>query len=347
MATVAGEIVDVEGAAGEVSPDTQLSSEAKIQVFGDGADPRYGTLGELAEVVRHDRYFVWIDLSDYDPMALHRIAEILDLDRVAVHVALSPWQRPRLDSSSGQYFVSVTVARINGKEYRIQAGELDLFVGNNYLVSTHKLPLPFSENVEQRSRHNPELLKLDSSYMLYIILDELLAYYEDLSEEIRGEVERLEEGALSQPDDSFLQELLSVKRYAFALDQLVEHHRQVFEAFLRPDFSFVSGNDVDVYFRDLDNRLGRLVDALRITRDSVNGAFDIYVSYMAHRTNNIIRVLTIVSTIILPVTLIVSFFGTSFQHLPIYGPMGFLIMISLVLIVVGGVLAVFKRQQWI
>lgn len=341
------DIVDAEDTADAVSAGSTSSADISMQVFGEGADPRDGRFDELHELVRHDKVFVWVDLSDYEPDDLRRIADILHLNRVAVHVTLSPWQRPRLDSFKDHYFVAATVARIDSSSYRIQAGQLDLFVGNNFLVSTHKLPLPFRDNIVVRSRHNPELVDLDSSYMLYIILDELLAYYEGLSEEVRGEVEEAEEQALSDPKDSFLHDVLRLKRYVFALDQLVEQHRQVFEAFLRPDFSFVSGHEVDIYFRDLDNRLKRLLDVLRATRESVNGAFDIYVSHISHRTNNIIRVLTIMSTIIFPMTLVVSFFGTSFKDIPLYTTTGFVAMILILVALVAGILAVFKRQSWI
>ncbi len=347
MAVAAQDVVDTEDAADVVSAANETPTAVTVLVFGDGPEPREGRVEELSDIVDRDSKFVWVDLSDYSPDDMRLIAELLGLNRVAVHVALSPWQRPRLDSFKDHYFVAATVARIDRATLRIQAGQLDLFVGNNYLVSTHKLPLPFSDNIIARSRHNPELLDLDSSYMLYIVLDELLAYYEELSEEVRGDVEDAEEQALSDPRDTFLQDVLRLKRYVFALDQLVEQHRQVFEAFLRPDFSFVSGQEVDVYFRDLDNRLKRLLDMLRSTRESVNGAFDIYVSHISHRTNNIIRVLTIVSTIIFPMTLVVSFFGTSFKDLPIYSTAGFVAMIVILVVMVAGILAVLKQQRWI
>lgn len=347
LSVLAPDVVEPEDEAAAVSAASATAADLSMQVFGEGDDPREGRLDELHTLVQDDRMFVWIDLSDYRPDDLQRIARTLDLNRVAVHLALSPWQRPRLDSFGDHYFVSATVARIDGESYRIQAGQLDLFVGNNFLVSLHKLPLPFRDNVLARSRHNPELLDLDSSYMLYIILDELLAYYEDVGEEVRAEVEVAEEQALADPQDSFLQDVLHLKRYVFALDQLVQHHRQVFEAFLRPDFAFVSGQEVDVYFRDLEDRLERLVDTLRATRESVNGAFDIYVSHMAHRTNHIIRVLTVVSTVILPMTLVISFFGTSFKNVPIYNLGGFIALIVILAVLVGGILGIFRRQGWI
>lgn len=347
IAITAQDVVDAEDAAHVVSAANESTAATSILVFGDGPEPREGQIDELQEIVRHDEKFVWVDLSDYTPDDLQKIAGLLGLNRVAIHVALSPWQRPRLDSFGDHYFVAVTVARIDHVTLRIQAGQLDLFVGNNFLVSTHKLPLPFRDNIMARSQHNPELLDLDSAYMLYIVLDELLAYYEELSEEVRGDVEAAEVQALSDPTDSFLQDVLRLKRYVFALDQLVEQHRQVFEAFLRPDFSFVSGREVDVYYRDIDNRLKRLLDTLRSTRESVNGAFEIYVSHISHRTNNIIRVLTIVSTIIFPMTLVVSFFGTSFKGLPIYSMSGFVAMVAILVLMVAGILALLKQQRWI
>ena len=106
--------------------------------------------------------------------------------------------------------------------------------------------------------------------------------------------------------DALLEDLLHLKRFVFAVYRLASQHRATLEAFLRPDFPLVGGDVIEPYFRDLDERLGRLLDALEAAKESVNGSFDLYVSQVAHRTNDIMKVLTIVSVTLLPASVILG-----------------------------------------
>ncbi|MGH2389473.1 MAG: magnesium transporter CorA family protein, partial [Chloroflexota bacterium] len=267
----------------------------------------------------------------------------------AVHTTLSSWKRPRLDVFADQFFVTVTVPELDFKAYKILARELDLFVGHNYVVSAHKTALPFGDHILDRTQQSSQLLDQDSAFMLYVILDELLAYYEDLQEQLQDAIETMETRALTAVSEEYLKELQRFKRFAFAASQLAAHHQQIFGTFLRPDFSWVSGEGVEVNFRDLESRFARLNETLLSTKDGLNGAFDLYISHVAHRTNQIMKILTIVSTMLLPTSVIVGFFGTNnLQTIPLLvHPAGFVIMVLIIISLSGGALVYFFRQGWL
>jgi magnesium transporter len=182
--------------------------------------------------------------------------------------------------------------------------------------------------------------------MLYIVLDELLAYYEHLAELVQEEIEKVEERALTDTSKEFLADLIHFKRYAFALSQVAAQHREVFIAFLRPDFGWVSGDEVEVYYRDLERRLASLHDVMLAAREAVNGAFDIYVSHMSHRTNHVIKVLTMVSAILFSLSVVIGLFSTSIQGLPFYRPVDFLILLALMVVISAAILFTFHRNRW-
>ena len=98
----------------------------------------------------------------------------------------------------------------------------------------------------------------------------------------------------------------------------------------------MGGDVIEPYFRDLDVRLGRLLDALEAAKESVNGSFDLYVSQVAHRTNDIMKVLTIVSVTLLPASVILGFFGTSFESPRINTTGGFIVMVALIVLTTLG-----------
>src|SRR5215216_4105141 len=339
------DVIDAEGSADTVSSTDELAFVAWL--FQEDADPRHVALEELPMLAADDAYFVWVDLNGYVPSDLAQVAEQLDLPEAAVQITLAGWQRPRLGVFRDRYFVAVTVPHGELAAQRVLASELDLFVGRNYLVSAHKRPLPFAERVLARAMQNPALLKLDSAFLLSILIDELLAHYEVLTEELEDEVEAMEERALTDSSDALLEDLLHLKRFAFAVSRLASQHRATLEAFLRPDFPLVGGDVIEPYFRDLDERLGRLLDALSAAKESINGSFDLYVSQVAHRTNDIMKVLTIVSVTLLPASVVLGFFGTEFESPRLGTPGGFIVMIALIMLTTVGSLILFARRGWI
>src|SRR5215210_589793 len=316
----AAAVLEVEGSLAEEAPAQLRTAEVTTWLFQPNAAPTPFTLADLPQVVANDANFAWIDLSEYTEEQLCQVASLVGLHSAAVRLALSRWQRPRLEVFQDNVYVSATVARLDASAYRVHAGQLDLFFGHNFFISAHKRPLPFAASLAARARQSPELVQLDAAYMLYLVLDELLEYYEDLVERVEDEIEGVEQRALTEPSARFLAELLDLKRYVFALSRMAEQHREVFAALLRPDFRFVSGDELERYFRDLDHRLGSLLGVLGAAKDSVNGAFDIYVSHTSHRTNQIMKILTMVSTILLPTTVILGFFSTQIEGLPFYAP---------------------------
>jgi len=164
------DVIDAEGSAGTALPSEEPGIVAWL--FREDTEPRQVRLEELSALAADDAGFVWVDLDGYGPDDLEAIARRLDLPDPAVRVALAGWQRPRLDVFGDRFFVAVTVPHGEFAAQRVLASELDLFVGRNYLVSAHKRPLPFAERVLARAVQNPGLLKLDSAFLLSILIDE-------------------------------------------------------------------------------------------------------------------------------------------------------------------------------
>jgi magnesium transporter len=168
-----------------------------------------------------------------------------------------------------------------------------------------------------------------------------------LTEGLQDEVEAMEERALADPSETFLEDLLRLKRFVFAVHRLASQHRSVLEAFLRPDFPLVGGDVVEPYFRDLEARLGRLLDTLDAAKEAINGAFDLYDSQVSRRTNDVMKLLTIISFTLLPATVILGFFGTNFE-LPLFTTTAaFIVMVTLIVLTISGALLLFTRWGWL
>jgi len=346
----AGDALELEGPAAASRSTSDGECNVVAWVFRPGGAPRTVTTDELPGIVADDANVAWVDLAGYAEPDLRALGERVAVNPAAVEAALAAWQRPRVDAFGDQLRVSATVAQLEAADdgqMRVVAGQLDLFVRANALVSAHRLPLPFAERVLARATQSPDLPRLDAAYLLYAVLDELIHHTERLAESQEDAIEAIEERALRNPGDGYLSDLLHLKRAVFALGRLVDQHREIFAAFLRPEFGLVAGREIETYFRDLEARYDHLQNRFANAKQAVDGAFEVYVSHVAHRTNEVMRLLTVVSTVLLPASVILGLFGTAFEGVPLYTSTAFIVMVLLIAAVTGSILVAFHRRGWL
>jgi magnesium transporter len=339
-------VVESESPAKDV--EAQNNYETVLTwLFRKGDRPRSFKLDELSRLAADNANLAYVDLSQYSRASLERVARLLDLPASSVRSALDTWQQPYVDNYGECFYVSATVPAINDIDLTVAASEIGIWVGRNFIVTAHRTPLPFMDAIVERLEQSPELGSSHTAFALYIVLDELVTFYAGLLERLEDAVEATEERALRETSDQFLARLLQLKRYVFAIGRLAGHHVVVLAAFRRPDFTFISGPKVEPYFRDLEQSLARVVDRLLASRESVNGAFDIYVSHMSHRTNALITLLTVISIVILPATLVTALVQTIFR-LPITSSWpATLGMMAGLIVVPGAILVVAIRRHLI
>lgn len=326
-------IASAEGRAPKKSGTGKSKSVVHTWLF-NGRDPGSDfELSTLPKLIANDKNLAWVDVCRYTEDELRDLAKLLGLHSIGVDAALAPWQRPRVDTFADNFFLTVTVVRPDPGKLTVEVGELDLFVGQNFLLTLHKAELPFLESIAERVYRSPDLVRYHTAYVVYIVLDEMLDFYQTLFEDLEERIEHIEEHALTDDSDAFLGNLLKLKRYVFLIGRLAEQNRVIFAAITRPDFQFISGPDLEPYFRDLQQRLEQTVERLFAARDAVNSAFDIYVSQMSHRTNRTMKLLAVVSTVLLPATLITGIFGTNFAVPPLHSGAALVVMVAALILV--------------
>ncbi|HEY8738821.1 MAG TPA: magnesium transporter CorA family protein [Candidatus Dormibacteraeota bacterium] len=338
-------IASAEGRAPKGSGAGKTKAQVHTWLF-NGRDPGSDfELSTLPRLITNSKNLAWVDVCRYSEDELRDLAQLLGLHSIGVDAALAPWQRPRVDTFADSFFLTVTVVKPAPGKLTVEVGELDLFVGENFLLTLHKEELPFLESIAERVYRSPDLVRYHTAYVVYIVLDEMLDFYQNLFEDLEEWIEHIEEHALTDNSDTFLGDLLRLKRYVFLIGRLAEQNRVVFSAITRPDFQFISGPDLEPYFRDLQQRLEQTVERLFAARDAVNSAFDIYVSQMSHRTNNTMKLLAVVSTVLLPATLITGIFGTNFAVPLLHSEAALALMVGALLIVPVAVVIALRANK--
>jgi len=282
----------------------------------------------------------WFDVPDPNSPDLDELARRFHLHELQIEDCRHRPQRAKVDEYGTYMFAVLKQLIPDAQEPAFD--DFDVFLGPDFLITVHQGDCVFLEKLCRWVQEN-HVTRLDR--VLYeitdLIVDDYLAFLDDSSENI-SKVESL---VLERPEPSVLREIFQLKRRLIDFRRNASGMRDVMNAIIRREGG-LTGDDLDLYFRDVYDHLVRAVDLVEAQRDLLTGSLDIYLSAVANRTNEVMKVLTIYGTLALPLVVITGFFGMNL-HLPwSNNPQGVWYASALMLISIVGVLWYFKRKRW-
>jgi magnesium transporter len=230
----------------------------------------------------------------------------------------------------------------------LRTKELDLFVSAHFLVTVHEEEMRSVEEVVTRTETDPGLaLDRGTDVLLHNIIDRMVDHYQPILDYLQEALDDLEDRALTEPRPELLTAIAMKKRELLNLRRIVGPQREVVAQLTRGEVPFIR-ESTRIYFRDVQDHLIRTVEAVELYRDLVLGARDIYLSSVSNDMNRVMKTLTVISVIGLPLTIITGFFGMNFDALPgTHSPAGFWITVLLMGVAVTVMLYVFHRKRWL
>ena len=282
----------------------------------------------------------WFDVPDPNSPDLDELARRYHLHELQIEDCRHRPQRAKVDEYGTYMFAVLKQLVPNAQEPAFD--DFDVFLGSDFLITVHQGDCVFLEKLCRWVQEN-RVTRLDR--VLYeitdLIVDDYLAFLDDSSENI-SKVESL---VLERPEPPVLREIFQLKRRLIDFRRNASGMRDVMNAIIRREGG-LTGDDLDPYFRDVYDHLVRAVDLVEAQRDLLTGSLDIYLSAVANRTNEVMKVLTVYGTLALPLVVITGFFGMNL-HLPwSNNPHGVWYASALMLTSIVGVLWYFKRKRW-
>jgi len=282
----------------------------------------------------------WFDVRDPNSPDLDELARRFHLHELQIEDCRHRPQRAKVDEY-GNYLFAILKHLLPEKE-EPEFDDFDVFLGPDFLITVHQRDCGTLEKVCRWVQEN-HVTRLDR--ILYqiadLFVDEYLAFLDDSSENI-SKVESL---VLERPEPPVLREIFQLKRHLIDFRRNASGMRDVMNAIIRREGG-LTGDDLDPYFRDVYDHLVRAVDLVEAQRDLLTGSLDIYLSAVANRTNEVMKVLTVYGTLALPLVVITGFFGMNL-HLPwMNNPHGVWYASALMVLSMVGVLWYFKRKGW-
>jgi magnesium transporter len=273
-------------------------------------------LAELPRLLRQTGTTLWLDFSDEPPQTSEPVLRRFGFHPLAIDDALQETHVPKLDDWGDYLYVAMHAIHYDPQEPDpLSIHEIDVFLGPNYLVTHHDDPLPELDRVWQRIGQDDRLLSDGPDHLYYTLADEIIFSYMSRIEAVDDTIETFEDAVFERPTPETLEGVFALKRGLLQLRRIVGPLREVFNKLARDDLRMIDKRD-RIYFRDVYDHLVRLHDINESMRDQVTGVLEIYLSVINNRMNEIMKTLTLITTIFMPISFLVGFFGMNYFFAP-------------------------------
>jgi magnesium transporter len=268
---------------------------------------------DFSTALKEPNGVLWVDFEGNPPEEDEPIlTRTFGFHPLAVDDALQESHVPKVDDwDQYMYLVLHAVAFGRDDAGRLETLELDIFLGKNYIVTHHEHTIQAVHHIWECCQRDARYLSRGPDHVLYRIVDEMVAAYMPVVEQIDEAIEALEDRIFERPTPQNLSELFQLKRSLLHLRRIIAPQREVLNKLARDDYSVIDAED-RVFFRDVYDHLVRLHDINESLRDLVGGALDTYLSVINNRMNDIMKTLTVITTLFMPLSFLTGFFGMNF-----------------------------------
>ena len=293
----------------------------------------------------------WINIEGPTENETEYLAQNYPFHPLDLDDCLSRIQRPKIDEYKDYLFLVFHFPVFNKETGVTAPSQLSVFISGNYLITLHQGELKplvklFREcQIDEESRQ--ENFSQGLGYLLYRIIDRLVDYCLPILNKIGFNIERVEDDIFSSGVRSAIKEISALRRDVISFRRIIWPMRAVIGS-LEPKVRRFTKVDMSVYFGDMIDHVDKIWDGLDEYKEIIEGLNDTHDSLATNRTNEVIRMLTIIATILLPITVVASIFGMNIP-LGVFESSGFsfLYVLLIVLVIIGGMLYFFRRKHWI
>ena len=311
----------------------------------DGTVETTVDLDFLAEVLNDPLSTLWIDAEGEPPEALEALAGRFELHPVTVEDLLHRNQRPKLEEFAQYVFVVIHALKgIRGDA--VETDEVHLVLKKNCLLTVHDRPLDAVRRVFDRCAADPRALEQGASHLLYLISDAVVDGCFPVLDALGDEVDELEDAVVAGPARHRIQRIFGLKRVVVQLRKIVSPQREVYNSLSRRDYPYIDPRTA-VYFRDVHDHLVRAFEMVDSYRDLVSNTLDAHLAATSNRLAQVMKQLTIIATIFMPLSFLTGFFGMNFTGIPFARAWLFGLVLAMMVGLPAAMLVLFARRGWL
>jgi len=293
----------------------------------------------------------WVHVRGvHDVEIVEKVCQYYDLHPLVIEDIPSVGQRPKLEIMPKSVYIVLRGYLLQQDVGKLLSEQVSIAFGKNFVLSFQESPDDLFDSIRERARRPGSRIRLGGSdYLAYTILDLLVDKYFVVLERIGDLIEDLEDELIIQATTDMLNRIYKIKRDLLSFRRHIWPLREVVLKMQRDARSFID-EDMQIFLRDLYDHVIRVTDLVETFRESITGMLDIYLSSVSNKMNAVMKVLTVVSTIFIPLTLMASIYGMNWEWIPeivFLGAFGYPIFLAAMLIVTVSLVIYFRRIDWI
>jgi len=291
----------------------------------------------------------WVDIQGiHDVNAVQEIGSHFGLHPLVLEDIVNSTQRSKLDDYKDNIYIVMRMLKINNEKDEVEDEQVSIILGKNYLISFLETGSQIFAPIKKRLNNpNSRLRNSGSDYLCYSLIDSIVDHYFEILEQVDQKLENLEEEIADKPNTKTMMKIQRVKREIALLRRSVWPMREVVNQFRRIESPLIK-DSTKLYIQDVYDHTIQAIDTIESFRDIVAGMFDIYISSINLRMNEIMKVLTIVATIFVPLTFIASIYGMNFEFMPeLHSKWGYPAVLAFMVTVTLAMIYFFRRKSWI
>jgi magnesium transporter len=296
-----------------------------------------------------DDSVTWVEVEGiHQTEIIEKIGAQFSLHPLVMEDIANATQRPKVEETENQIFVVLKMVQFDQKHHRITIEQVSLVIGKNYVLMFQENNADVFDKVRERIRQTKgKLRKSSADYLAYTLIDTIVDNYFVVLELMGEELEDIEHELVNEPNRSTLNRIYKAKRSMMNLRRAGWPLREVAGSLERNDSDLIN-KSTKIYLRDLYDHSVEIIDVIENLRDISSGMIDVYLSSMSHKLNEVMKVLTIIATIFMPLTFISSIYGMNFEFMPeLKWQYGYPAILTVMATITIGMLMYFRRRSWI
>ena len=291
----------------------------------------------------------WLNINGlHDIELLEKLGKHFNIHHLILEDILNTDQRPKVELFEDYLYIVLKMISFNEEKNELDIEQISLVVGENFVITFQEREGDIFDPVRERLKANKgRIRKSGPDYLAYALLDIVIDHYFLVLEKLGEQLENLDNRVISNPDQALVQEIQHLKRELIYLRKSVWPLREVINNLMREETDLISEHTLP-YLRDLYDHTIQVIDTVETYRDMDSGILDIYLSSLSNKMNEVMKVLTIIATIFIPLTFIAGVYGMNFEFMPeLKWRWAYPTILAMMAIVFVGMLFYFKRKKWL
>lgn len=291
----------------------------------------------------------WINVDGlHDVSVIEKIGQAFDLHPLILEDILHTGQRPKVEDYDSHIFVVVRMLSYADQSQTVESEQVSLVFGPNYVISFQERVGDVFEQIRERIRNGKSRIrKMGADYLAYSLMDAIVDSYFGILERTGEKIEALEQELVSDPDEKTLHRIHALKREMIELRRSIWPLRELVNDLQRSESPLLT-DATSVYLRDVYDHTIQIIDTIESFRDMVSGMLDIYLSSLSNRMNAVMKVLTIIATLFIPLTFVAGVYGMNFPNMPeMKWPYSYAAVWVVMIAIAAGMLFYFRKKKWL